>query len=52
MPLWLELVVLMLAAYGVGMGLGWVLWGRTPGTADTETPEKSGVPDELRKDSK
>lgn len=28
MPLWFELVVTMLAAYGVGIGIGWGLWGR------------------------
>ncbi len=29
MPIWLELLVLMLLAYTVGLALGWALWGRT-----------------------
>ena len=29
MPVWSELVVLMLAAYAIGIGIGWLLWGRT-----------------------
>ena len=28
MPVWSELAVLMLAAYVIGIGLGWALWGR------------------------
>ena len=28
MPIWLELFVLMLLAYVVGLALGWLLWGR------------------------
>lgn len=28
MPIWLELLVLLLIAYAVGLGIGWVLWGR------------------------
>ena len=28
MPIWLELLVLMLLAYAVGIGLGWAIWGR------------------------
>ena len=28
MPIWLELLVLMLAAYAVGLGIGWAIWGR------------------------
>lgn len=28
MPIWLELLVLMLLAYLVGIGIGWALWGR------------------------
>ncbi len=28
MPIWLELLVLLLVAYAIGIGLGWVIWGR------------------------
>ena len=27
MPIWLELTVLTLTAYGLGLALGFVLWG-------------------------
>lgn len=28
MPIWMEVLVLMLLAYGVGMAIGWLIWGR------------------------
>lgn len=28
MPIWMEVLVLMLFAYAVGLGLGWAIWGR------------------------
>ncbi len=28
MPIWMEVLVLMLLAYAVGLGLGWAVWGR------------------------
>ena len=28
MPIWMEVLVLMLFAYAIGLGLGWVVWGR------------------------
>ena len=28
MPIWLELIVLMLASYATGMAAGWMLWAR------------------------
>lgn len=30
MGIWLELIVLALCAYAMGVGLGWLLWHRTP----------------------
>jgi len=27
MPIWLELLVLLLLAYAVGIGIGWAIWG-------------------------
>jgi hypothetical protein len=32
MPIWIELLVLMLVAYAAGLTIGWAIWGRT--TAD------------------
>lgn len=28
MPIWMEVMVLMLLAYAIGLGLGWAIWGR------------------------
>ena len=28
MPIWMEVLVLMLLAYAVGLGIGWAIWGR------------------------
>jgi len=28
MPIWLELLVLLLVAYAAGIGIGWAIWGR------------------------
>lgn len=28
MPIWMEVLVLMLFAYAAGIGLGWAFWGR------------------------
>lgn len=28
MPMWFELTVMLLATYVVGLGLGWLVWGR------------------------
>ncbi len=37
MPIWLELLVLLMIAYAVGMAIGWAIWGRRPaGTGDDE----------------
>ena len=29
MPIWMELLVLLLVAYATGLAIGWALWGRT-----------------------
>lgn len=29
MPIWMEVLVLMLLAYAVGIGIGWACWGRS-----------------------
>jgi hypothetical protein len=28
MPIWLELMLLLLFAYGIGLAIGWAIWGR------------------------
>ena len=33
MPLWIEVLILAQAGYGLGFGLGWLLWGRKAGAA-------------------
>lgn len=44
MPIWTELVILLLFTYAAGIGIGWVVWGRAPSTLyddpDSETPSK------------
>ncbi|WP_261320520.1 hypothetical protein [Qipengyuania aquimaris] len=30
MPIWFETIALMLVAYGIGLTIGWGLWGRAP----------------------
>jgi hypothetical protein len=27
MPIWLELLALMLMAYAIGLAIGWTIWG-------------------------
>ena len=39
MPLVLELIVLMLAAYAVGLALGWVVWGTDLAAQDDAATE-------------
>lgn len=34
MPIWFELIVLLLATYAVGFGIGWAIWGREHKGAD------------------
>jgi hypothetical protein len=29
MPIWIELIVLALVAYAVGVAIGWAIWTRT-----------------------
>ena len=40
MPIWLELTVLSLASYGLGVAAGWAVWG----TAQTDEPEEDDTP--------
>ena len=30
MPIWFEITVIMLSAYGLGVAAGWALWNRPP----------------------
>ncbi|WP_269800166.1 hypothetical protein [Qipengyuania seohaensis] len=40
MPIWLETTALMLAAYGLGLAIGWVIWGRAPDPSVTEQSQE------------
>lgn len=42
MPIWFETIVLLLAAYGLGVVLGWLLWSREIG----RRPDEQGKEDE------
>ncbi len=45
MPIWLELLVLLLVAYAGGLAIGWAVWNRhDPGEAGTDQPD-TGKPD-------
>lgn len=35
MPIWMELLVLLLVAYAAGLAIGWAMWGR--GATERET---------------
>jgi hypothetical protein len=37
MPIWLELLVLLMVAYVLGLGIGWLLWGRASGEREQES---------------
>lgn len=39
MPIWLEVIVILLVAYGLGLALGWLGWGR-PSTRRAEIDER------------
>lgn len=45
MPIWFELVLLLLFTYAVGLGLGWWLWGRTPPAPTGPAPLAQGDSD-------
>ncbi len=36
MPIWLELLVLLMLTFAAGLALGWGLWGRPPATVREE----------------
>ena len=36
MPVWAELVAMMLLAYAAGIAIGWGLWGRSETEKDKE----------------
>ncbi|WP_280842174.1 hypothetical protein [Pontixanthobacter sp. CEM42] len=40
MPIWFELIVMTLAAYAVGLTIGWALWGRDP-ASDIDSEEEA-----------
>ncbi|WP_279349139.1 hypothetical protein [Erythrobacter litoralis] len=40
MPIWFEVVAMMLVAYAVGLLIGWSIWGRAPSTEISEEDEQ------------
>ena len=36
MPIWIELLVLMLVAYAAGLAIGWALWADKSGEEHTD----------------
>ena len=30
MPIWIELIILLLLTYAIGLAIGWLVWGRAP----------------------
>lgn len=36
MPVWIELLVLMLVAYSAGLVIGWAIWGRSTMESDAD----------------
>ena len=36
MPIWVELIILSLFTYAIGLGIGWLLWGRAPLADDAD----------------
>ncbi|WP_284126089.1 hypothetical protein [Parerythrobacter aestuarii] len=45
MPIWFELITLLLFTYMIGLGLGWLLWARAPqpGGEPTYTSNKGDL---------
>lgn len=37
MAIWFELMVMLLATYFIGLGLGWLIWGHAPDDLGDET---------------
>ncbi len=34
MPIWSEVLVLCLAAYAIGLAIGWAMWGRAESSSE------------------
>ncbi len=42
MPIWFEIIVLMLVAYALGLAIGWLAWGTAPQEhADGDTKKET-----------
>ena len=44
MPVWFEVIVLMLVGYFAGIGIGWGLWGRAAVTGSKQDLEQKDRP--------
>jgi len=50
MPIWMELIFLLLGVYTLGLGIGWLIWGRgeIPAPIEIESDDaESSESDEL-----
>ncbi|MFZ1742304.1 MAG: hypothetical protein WAT93_05585 [Pontixanthobacter sp.] len=41
MPIWFELMVLLLVTYAIGLSIGWLVWGRADTDETIEIEEDS-----------
>jgi hypothetical protein len=41
MPIWLELLVLLLTTYMAGIGIGWAIWGRNLAHTEARATEEN-----------
>ena len=41
MPIWTELIILLLLTYAIGLAIGWLLWGRAPTTLHDVQPDEA-----------
>lgn len=44
MAIWFELILLLLFTYAMGLGIGWLAWGRAPAPLPDIGPQSRGEP--------
>ncbi|MGB3739829.1 MAG: hypothetical protein WA948_10825 [Pontixanthobacter sp.] len=42
MPIWFELIFLLLITYAIGLAVGWLLWGSGRGDMDEARTDRTG----------
>lgn len=43
MPIWFELLILLLVTYAVGLGIGWTIWGGSDAAIPVITPTADDI---------